>query len=71
MTNYLRLLGNRHCCLGIPAANYPKFADSLLTTLEEFHGPQWDGDLADQWRAACSTAIKLMVEGHAVDFQTP
>ena len=36
MKNYLRLLGNRHHRLGIPASEYQKFEASLLTTLARF-----------------------------------
>ena len=71
MKNYLRLLGNRHHGLGIPASDYQKFETSLLTTLGEFHAERWNEDLATQWRSACAEAMQLMGEGHADDFQVP
>jgi hemoglobin-like flavoprotein len=42
MENYLRILGNRHHQIGIEVTDYQKFESALLTTLEGFHGEQWD-----------------------------
>jgi len=69
--NYLRLLGNRHHQLGIPASDYQKFAVSVLTTLGKFHGERWDPHLAGEWRKACEQATQPMSDGHSDDFQVP
>lgn len=71
MKNYLRLLGNRHHLLGIPASDYRRFEVSLLTTLGDFHGERWGEELAAEWRRACDQATQLMAEGHRDDFQVP
>ncbi len=65
---YLQYLGTRHRKLGIPQELFPKFCDSLLATVEEFHGKDWDEDLAVQWREALEEATKKMLEGYRQDF---
>lgn len=71
MQNYLRILGNRHHQLGIAPADYQKFENALLTTLEGFLGERWDEALADEWRKAYEKALPFMIAGHADDFQVP
>ena len=61
---YLQVLGTRHRRVNVGRELYPKFLDSLLATLEEFHGPDWSEALAAQWRAAFDDAAKIMYEGY-------
>src|SRR5262245_20460207 len=42
---YLKYLGTRHHSRGVPVEQYPMFRGALLTALERFHGPDWDGRL--------------------------
>jgi len=41
-----------------------QYAEALLATLEEFHGEDWDEDLAKQWSDACNEAIESMFDGY-------
>jgi hemoglobin-like flavoprotein len=66
--NYLKYLGSKHHERGVAAELYPKFRDALLTTLAEFHGPDWDEGLAGQWRAAFDRAAGTMLEGYRKHF---
>jgi hemoglobin-like flavoprotein len=65
---YLRYLGSRHHGWGIAPEHYPKFRDALLATLEQFHGSDWEPELARQWREAIDRAIKAMLQGYKQHF---
>ena len=65
---YLRVLGTKHKRKGIPKELYPKFLEALLATLEEFHGDDWDENLARQWTDAVQDASELMFEGYGERF---
>jgi len=41
---------------------FAPFRDSLLVTIGEFHGSDWDKGLEDQWREAIDEAIAVMLE---------
>ncbi len=69
MRNYLQVLGRKHCLIGVEEDDYLHFGTALLTTLGAFHGPDWDAELAEQWKAAFRLAVEIMLEGHADDFQ--
>ena len=71
MKNYLRVLGNRHHQLGIEVSDYGKFESALLTSLQDFHGEQWEEALADEWRTADEQALPYLIEGHRDDFEVP
>lgn len=58
---YLHLLGQQHRWRGVPRDLYPKWRDAMLGTLERFHGPRWDTELAAQWRAALDSSIEAML----------
>ncbi|MBI3466570.1 MAG: hypothetical protein HY000_26450, partial [Planctomycetes bacterium] len=61
---YLQILGHRHHTWGVKRELYPKFRDCLLTTLERFHGTEWDHNVARQWREALDGAIAVMLEAY-------
>ncbi len=63
---YLRVIGFKHRERGIPAELYAEWRDSLLDTLEEFHGPEWDDSLAEQWTGALNQSIDRMIEGYGL-----
>lgn len=71
MKNYLQVLGRKHCLIGVQPNDYQYFETALLTTLGAFHGPDWNAELASQWKEAFQQAIQLMLEGHADDFEVP
>jgi hemoglobin-like flavoprotein len=61
---YLRHLGETHYERGIPEELYEQWRDAMLETLYQFHGDQWDLQLATQWREAIEGAIKVMFQGY-------
>lgn len=62
--HYLQLLGTRHNDRSVPREMYPKWRDSLLVTLEKFHGKDWDDTLADEWRSAIDGISVVMFGGY-------
>lgn len=62
---YLRVLGTIHQERGIPLDLYHGFRECLVDQLKEFHGEQWDDDLARQWVQAIDGAVEKMAEGYA------
>ena len=65
ISHYLRVLGTRHFQqANVLPEHYPLFRDSLLATLEEIHGDDWDADLQRQWHEAIDKAIQTMLEGY-------
>jgi hemoglobin-like flavoprotein len=65
---YLKYLGTKHRTRGVPAELFPCFRDALLATLERFHGSDWDGGLAGQWKKAIERATETMLEGYKQHF---
>jgi hemoglobin-like flavoprotein len=64
-TSYLKVLGHTHAARrGVPVEAYDSFRDCLIETLAEFHGKDWDEQLATQWREALDLAIATMLEGY-------
>jgi hemoglobin-like flavoprotein len=61
---YLKYLGTKHSQRGIPEELYPRWIESLLAALENFHGKDWDAELAGQWRAALDRATGVMLAGY-------
>jgi hypothetical protein len=39
-----------------------------MSTLERFHGAEWDEELAGQWREAIDRASETMLEGYRTHF---
>jgi hemoglobin-like flavoprotein len=65
ISEYLKLLGHKHAARSIPTDAYPKFRQSLLSALADFHDGRWDDALQQQWQRALDAAIEIMLEGHA------
>jgi hypothetical protein len=49
-------------------AIYAQFSDDLLQTLREFHGPDWDPALMEQWREAIERVGRAISAGHRETF---
>lgn len=64
IAKYLRHLGIRHRQRQIPREMYGRFRDALLEALAEHHGPRWNQQVAEQWRAAIDRAIHVMLEAY-------
>lgn len=67
---YLLHLGEVHRDRGIPPALYEQWRDAMLETLFQFHGDDWDQQLATQWREAIETAIEVMLQGYEQEIAT-
>jgi hemoglobin-like flavoprotein len=63
-TTYLAFLGNKHQRRQIPLDMYTPFSETLLEVLAQFHGPDWNDDLAGQWRDALTITISAMLPGY-------
>lgn len=61
---YLQYIGMRHKDRKIPPDLYPKMLESLLETLAEFHGDDWNEELAHQWGYAIELTSKQMLKGY-------
>ncbi|MHC4875676.1 MAG: globin domain-containing protein [Planctomycetota bacterium] len=62
--DYLQVIGFKHRERGIPQDMYAEWRDTLLDTLEEFHGDEWGSDLETEWTQALNRSIDKMVEGY-------
>jgi hemoglobin-like flavoprotein len=61
---YMRYLGTKHHELGVDAADFTRFFDSMLQTLKSFHGDRWNADVEQQWREAFERTTAAMLEGY-------
>jgi hemoglobin-like flavoprotein len=61
---YLRIVGQKHKALGIPAETFPIFGQCLLETLEQFHGIDWNPQLGDEWRNGIHKASQVLLEAY-------
>jgi len=61
---YLETVGTRHVNKEIPKELYPDWRESMLATLEKFHGDQWNDALAQQWREAIERTTEAMFRGY-------
>ena len=61
---YLKHLGTRHSDRGVPRDVYPQWCDALLAALDQFHGNDWNDELADEWREAVDATSKVMFDGY-------
>ena len=61
---YLQILGAKHKRKGVPREAYQPFCDILLETLARCLSPDWDENLAAQWRDAIMAASQKMLEGY-------
>jgi hemoglobin-like flavoprotein len=64
LSPYLRLLGKQHQERGISVDDYTDWAESMLRTLEEFHGDNWSKALEREWYAAMMKSVKIMLEAY-------
>src|SRR5262249_4512098 len=62
---YLKILGRERACRRVSPELYPKFSKVLLASLAQFHGPEWDDALAQQWKQALERATEKMLGGYA------
>ena len=66
--HYLKVLGCRHRNYGVPRELFPQFGRSLIATLREFHGADWDQELERQWNEAFEKATETMFVGYEEEF---
>jgi hemoglobin-like flavoprotein len=59
--SYLQILGRKHQERGIPRELYPKWRAAMMGTLERFHGPTWNDQLAKDWSKALTQGIEVML----------
>lgn len=64
LSPYLRLLGKDHFDRGISVDDFTDWTESMLRTLEEFHGDDWSKKLEREWYAAMRSSIKIMLEAY-------
>ena len=65
LQNMLGPLGQRHLSYGVLESHYPIVGDTLLQTLEDELGEQWNDDYAAAWSEVYSNAARIMQEGAA------
>lgn len=61
---YLKYLGHKHHLRQIPETVYSLWIDCLLETFAQVQGPQWNPDLAKEWRTAFERAVEAMLVGY-------
>jgi len=64
IAQYLRHLGTAHGDKGIPREMYVNWRDAMLTSLEKFHGDEWNDSLSDAWAEAIDATTQVMFEGY-------
>jgi hemoglobin-like flavoprotein len=64
LSPYLRLLGKQHKDRGISVDDFTDWAESMLRTLQEFHGDDWSKPLEREWYAAMMKSVKIMLEAY-------
>jgi hypothetical protein len=60
----LRVLGTRHHHLNIDRADFQAWEITMGAALIEFHGANWNTELAEQWRRALDKAIEQVLLGY-------
>ena len=66
--HYLKVLGYRHFDAGIPPELFPRFGESLIETLRDYHGADWDEELERQWTEAFEKTTATMLQGYKQEF---
>ena len=61
---YLQHLGTRHHDMQIPKHLYDTWVETMLQTMQEFHGQEWTPDLEKRWRRAFRVAVDIMFQGY-------
>ena len=64
LSPYLQLLGRDHQKRGIEDEDYAEWTESMIRTLAEFHGDQWNDNLEQQWRDAIGQAVGIMLDAY-------
>ena len=64
LSPYLHVLGKDHEARGISRDDFTDWTESMLRTLADFHGGQWNMALERQWHAAFTKAIHIMLEAY-------
>jgi len=64
LSPYLQLLGRDHQERGIAAKDFADWTESMIVTLADFHGDDWDADLEKQWRLAIGHSVAVMLEAY-------
>jgi len=62
--SYLKHLGTFHSDRGVPREIYDKWTEALRETLSQFHGDDWNDDLAEDWRNSMDATTKAMFGGY-------
>ena len=65
VNQYLRDLGAKHEEMGVPKDLYPYFCEAMLSTLETYHGDDWNDELQRQWSDSIERAANQMLRGYA------
>lgn len=63
-SEYLKILGYRHHQHRVPTDAFPKFIQTFLAVLADFHGPAWNEPLAMAWQSALEHACADMLAGY-------
>jgi hemoglobin-like flavoprotein len=63
--DFLHYLGSKHHNRRIPIELYNEWRQVMLDTLAEFHGDDWQTDLASQWGLAIDEAVDAMMAGYS------
>jgi nitric oxide dioxygenase len=61
---YLQHLGTQHHDMKIPKHLYDTWVETMLQTMQEFHGQEWTSDLEQQWRRAFRAAVDNIFQGY-------
>jgi hemoglobin-like flavoprotein len=64
LSPYLKMLGKDHQERGIEVADYGEWTESMIRTLSEFHGSQWNERLEQEWRQAIADAVQIMLDAY-------
>lgn len=59
----LTKLGERHFEFGAKAEHYPIVRDTLIATMEELAGDQWNAQLTQDWAGALDFISSVMIAG--------
>ena len=59
----LTKLGERHLEFGAEAEHYPIVRDTLIATMKELAGDQWNEQLTEDWAGALDFISSIMITG--------
>lgn len=64
LSPYMQLLGKDHQARGISKDDFTDWTESMLRTLSEFHGDDWNPPLEQEWRDAIAASIQIMLDAY-------